>query len=143
MCSGTVARCASSPTATPHRGNFMTEAYVIRNQLGQYLTRKGEWVSGRDTSVLFHQPWFDQALNHLIEINSKDIELRGKVVELELDDKGRPIVLELGPDSQQPELLAGECQQLLPGMQVALVCRWAAPRTQPPDRCSRWCYVQP
>lgn len=84
----------------------MTEAYVIRNQLGQYLTRKGEWVSGRDTSVLFHQPWFDQALNHLIEINSKDIELRGKVVELALDDKGRPIVLELGPDSQQPELLA-------------------------------------
>lgn len=84
----------------------MTDAYVIRNQLGQYLTRKGEWVSGRDTSALFHQPWFDQALNHLIEINSKDIELRGKVVELELDDKGRPIVLELGPDPQQPELLA-------------------------------------
>ncbi len=84
----------------------MTEAYVIRNQLGQYLTRKGEWVSGRDTSMLFHQPWFDQALNHLIEINSKDIELRGKVVELALDDKGRPIVLELGPDPQQPELLA-------------------------------------
>lgn len=84
----------------------MTDAYVIRNQLGQYLTRKGEWVSGRDTSALFHQPWFDQALNHLIEINSKDIELRGKVVELALDDKGRPIVLELGPDPQQPELLA-------------------------------------
>jgi len=83
----------------------MKEAYVIRNQQGQYLTRKGEWVSGRDTSILFHQPWFDQALNQLIEINAKDIELRGKVVELELDDKGRPVVLELGPDPQQPELL--------------------------------------
>ena len=83
----------------------MKEVFVIRNQLGQYLTRKWEWVSGRDSSVLFHQPWYDQALNQLIEINSKDIELRGKVVELELDDKGRPVVLELGPDPQQPELL--------------------------------------
>jgi hypothetical protein len=83
----------------------MTSAFVIRNQLGQYLTRKGEWVSGKDASVLFHQPWYDQALNHLIEVNSKDIELRGKVVELKLDDKGRPQVQELGPDSQQPALL--------------------------------------
>lgn len=83
----------------------MKQAYVIRNQLGQYLTRKGEWVSGRDTASLFHQPWFDQALNHLIEINAKDIELRGRVVELDLDERDRPIVLEFGPDPQQPELL--------------------------------------
>lgn len=83
----------------------MKQAYVIRNQLGQYLTRKGEWVSGRDTGSLFHQPWFDQALNHLIEINAKDIELRGRVVELDLDERDRPIVLELGPDPQQPELI--------------------------------------
>lgn len=83
----------------------MKEVFVIRNQSGQYLTRKGEWVSGRDTSALFHQPWYDQALNQLIEINAKDIELRGKVVALEVDDKGRPVVLELGPDTQQPELL--------------------------------------
>jgi len=86
----------------------MKQAYVIRNQLGQYLTRKGEWVSGRDTASLFHQPWFDQALNQLIEINAKDIELRGKVVELELDERDRPIVLELGPDPQQPELLESD-----------------------------------
>ncbi len=85
----------------------MSSAYVIRNQLGQYLTRKGEWISGKDSAALFHQPWYDQALNHLIEINSKDIGLRGKVVELELDEKGRPVVLELGPDAQQGELLAG------------------------------------
>ena len=86
----------------------MSSAYVIRNQLGQYLTRKGEWVSGKDSGALFHQPWFDQALNHLIEVNSKDIELRGKVVELDMDDKGRPLVQELGPDPQQPALLDSE-----------------------------------
>ncbi len=88
----------------------MKAAYVIRNQQGQYLTRKNEWVSGRDTSILFHQPWYDQALNQLIEINAKDIELRGTVVELELDDKGRPQVLELGPEPQQADLLADQTE---------------------------------
>lgn len=82
----------------------MKEVFVIRNQLGQYLTRKGEWVSGRDASLLFQQPWYDQALNQLIETNAKDIDLRGTVVALEQDDKGRPLVLELGPEPPQPEL---------------------------------------
>ena len=35
-------------------------------------------------------------------------ELRGKVVELDMDDKGRPLVLELGPDPQQPTLLVSD-----------------------------------
>lgn len=86
---------------------FMT-TFVVRNQLGQYLTRKGEWVSGKDNSELFHQPHYDQALNQLIEVNAKDIELRGKVLELEMDEKGRPAVVEYGEDPQQPELLSGE-----------------------------------
>ncbi|AUM13372.1 hypothetical protein [Ketobacter alkanivorans] len=85
----------------------MVKAFVIRNQLGQYFTRKGEWVSGKDASVLFHQPHYDQALNQLIEINSKDIELRGTVVEVEMEDK-RLIINEYGPDPVQPELLAEE-----------------------------------
>lgn len=83
----------------------MKQAYVIRNQLGQYLTRKGEWASGRDASILFHQPWFDQALNQLIEVNARDIDLRGKVVELAQDEKGRPLVEEFGPEPVQPDLL--------------------------------------
>jgi hypothetical protein len=83
----------------------MASAFVLRNQLGQYLTRKGEWVSGKDASVLFHQPHYDQALNQLIEVNAKDIELRGKVVEVELDDKKHPLINEYGPDPAQPELL--------------------------------------
>ncbi|RLU01271.1 hypothetical protein [Ketobacter sp.] len=86
----------------------MAKAYVIRNQLGQYLTRKGEWVSGKDASVLFHQPHYDQALNQLIEINAKDIELRGTVVGVALDDSKRPQIQEYGPDPVQKELLQEE-----------------------------------
>ncbi|MEE2730126.1 MAG: hypothetical protein VYA55_04850 [Pseudomonadota bacterium] len=86
----------------------MAKAYVIRNQLGQYLTRKGEWVSGKDASVLFNQPHYDQALNQLIEINAKDIELRGTVVDVALDDSKRPLIQEYGPDPVQKELLQEE-----------------------------------
>lgn len=84
----------------------MAKAFVLRNQLGQYLTRKGEWVSGKDASGLFNQPHYDQALNQLIELNAKDIELRGKVVEVDLDEKKHPLINEYGPDPVQPELLA-------------------------------------
>jgi len=84
----------------------MAKAYVLRNQLGQYLTRKGEWVSGKDASVLFQQPHYDQALNQLIEINAKDIQLRGRVEELALNDKKLPVITEYGPDPVQAELMA-------------------------------------
>ena len=86
----------------------MAKAFVLRNQLGQYLTRKGEWVSGKDAASLFHQPHYDQALNQLIEVNAKAIELRGTVVEVSVDASKRPaipVIEELGPDPVQPELL--------------------------------------
>ena len=86
----------------------MATAFVIRNQLGQYLTRKNEWVSGKDASILFNQPHYDQALNQLIEVNAKDIDLRGVVLELELDDKRRPVVVEFGPEPVQAEPLQAE-----------------------------------
>ncbi len=86
----------------------MATAFVIRNQLGQYLTRKNEWVSGKDASILFNQPHYDQALNQLIEVNAKDIDLRGVVLELELDDKRRPVVVEFGPEPVQAEPLQPE-----------------------------------
>ena len=84
----------------------MAKAFVIRNQDGQYLTKKGEWVSGKEAKGLYHQAHQDQALNQLIEVNAKDIYLRGNIIELELCEKRRPIVLEYGPDPEQPELLS-------------------------------------
>lgn len=83
----------------------MATAYVVRNQLGQYLTKKAEWCSGRDANVVFCKPHFDEALNQLFEINTKDIQLRGKVVEVEVDDK-KPVLTEFGSDPQQQDLVA-------------------------------------
>lgn len=86
----------------------MPTTFVVRNQEGQYLTKKNEWVSGKEAIVLYHQPHHDQALNQLFELTAKDIYLRGEVLELELCEKRRPIVVEYGPDPEQPELLAEE-----------------------------------
>lgn len=83
----------------------MATAYVVRNQLGQYLTKKGEWCSGKEANSVFCKLYFDEALNQLFEINTKDIELRGKVVEVEIEDK-KPILTDYGPDPVQPELAA-------------------------------------
>ena len=84
----------------------MAKAFVIRNQDGQYLTKKSEWVSGKEAIGLYHQAHHDQALNQLIEVNAKDIYLRGTILELDLCEKRRPVVLEYGPDPEQPELLS-------------------------------------
>lgn len=81
----------------------MATAYVVRNQLGQYLTKKSEWCSGKDSSSIFWKQHFDEALNQLFEINTKDIELRGKVVEVDLEER-KPVIAEFGPEPEMVEL---------------------------------------
>lgn len=65
---------------------------LIRNQHNQYLDKKNSWHSGKDSASLYQTPHHDEALNTLIEINGKDIDLRGTIIEVELDEKKRPIV---------------------------------------------------
>ena len=88
----------------------MAKAFVIRNQDGQYLTKKSEWVSGKEAIGLYHQAHHDQALNQLIEVNAKDLYLRGSLIEWDWCEKRRPIVLEYGPDPEQPDLLSADAE---------------------------------
>lgn len=66
--------------------------FVIRNQLGQYRTRAGEWVDGREPQRLLKLRHRDEALNQLVELSARDIELRGEVVSCELSGRGDPVV---------------------------------------------------
>jgi len=66
--------------------------FIIRNQHGLYLTRQNEWVDGHDAGPLFKSAFRDIALNTLIELNAKDIELRGVIEEVEVNEKGLPRV---------------------------------------------------
>ena len=66
--------------------------YVIRNQLGQYWTRAQEWVDGREPQRLLKHKHHDEALNQLVELSAKDIELRGDIVRCETNAKGEAVV---------------------------------------------------
>ena len=82
----------------------MTQRFVIRNQDGYYLSKSKEWVDGRNPAVVVNLLHYDQALNELIEANSKDIWVRGSVLEVEANQKGRV----------QLEIIVPEVQEQLP-----------------------------
>lgn len=67
--------------------------YIIKNQDGSILGKDLEWLDGTDASLVFSAPHRDIALNQLIELNAKDINLRAQLVDCEADKKGYPIVL--------------------------------------------------
>ncbi len=66
--------------------------FVIKNQNNQYLDKHSGWLSGKDAHLLFRVDHHDQALNTLLEINSKDISLRGRIIEVDTDEKKNPVV---------------------------------------------------
>lgn len=86
----------------------MSKTYVIRNQSGQYANRKGEWISGHETAAVAHFVHHDQAINQLFELGIKDIYLRGRVEEVSLNEAGKPVIKEFGPE---PEVAAPETAQ--------------------------------
>jgi hypothetical protein len=82
----------------------MSEVYVIRNQSGHYWGKGKEWVDGSQPRAVMRLKHEDEALNTLFELGSKDFELRGEVLSVELTERGDP-VLEV---SQVPLPLAAD-----------------------------------
>ena len=66
--------------------------FILQDQYGQFLNKQMEWVDGSDRDQLFRTDKRDEALNQLIEVNAKDIHLRGRIVECDADSKGRPMI---------------------------------------------------
>ena len=66
--------------------------FIIRNNRGDVLDKQLQWSGGGNLAQLFSSPHKDVALNQLVELNSRDIGLRARVVECEVDDKGRPVL---------------------------------------------------
>lgn len=72
---------------------IMSDAvFLIRNQLGQFWTRTQEWVDGREPQRLLKFRHQDEALNQLVELSAKDIELRGDLVSVQTNARGEPVV---------------------------------------------------
>jgi hypothetical protein len=78
------------PAANLRPALTMTTVFIIRNHLGQFLSRHEEWTDGKDRAAIFTARYKDQAVNTMVEINTRDIDMRCLVTEVPLDDKGRP-----------------------------------------------------
>ena len=67
--------------------------YIIKRCDGSMLGKDSQWTDGTSAGQLFCTPHRDIALNQLLELNAKDIQLRAHVFECEADRKGRPALL--------------------------------------------------
>ena len=79
------------------------QVFVIRNQDQLYLDRHGQWCSGDEPRQLYSSRHHDEALNTLIELNARDISLRGQVIAVPLDDKKQPLLDAPPAHSGQPD----------------------------------------
>lgn len=70
----------------------MTDVFVICNQQGHFWGKRKIWVDGSDPKALLRVKNRDEASNTLFELSSKDFELRGDILEAQLNEKGEPIV---------------------------------------------------
>ncbi len=70
----------------------MSDVFVVRNQLGQFWGKKKRWVDGTKPRKVAHFAHEDEGLNQLVELSAKDIDLRGEVVPVTIDDRGVPEV---------------------------------------------------
>jgi hypothetical protein len=86
-------------------GPDVSKVFLIRNQQGQYATRKGEWMSGREIAQVASFAHHDQALNQLFELGLRAIDLRGRVVEVKVQENGKPLIEDFGPE---PEPTGGD-----------------------------------
>jgi len=68
------------------------KTYVLQAQNNYILDRELEWPSEIIAKRIFNTPHRDIALNQLVELNTKDVNLRAKVVECELGPNGVPIL---------------------------------------------------
>ena len=56
------------------------------------LSKDLEWTCDLTSNNIFYSPHRDVALNQLVELNAKQIDLRVNIIECEADAKGRPVM---------------------------------------------------
>lgn len=68
------------------------EVHVVRNQHGHYWGKSKAWVDGRDTRAVARVKHRDEGVNLLFELSTKDIELRGDVIAVTVNERGEPVL---------------------------------------------------
>ncbi|MFT5482297.1 MAG: hypothetical protein ACI9GW_000946 [Halieaceae bacterium] len=70
----------------------MNQRFVVSNESGHYYSKSKAWTDGRDAGRVYCPQHRDEALNTLLEINSRDIDLRGMILEVETNHRGLPVL---------------------------------------------------
>ena len=73
------------------RKELMT-LFIVRDAIGNLLTKDLSWTMGCTTTELFKTPHKDVALNQLLELNASDIGLRAQIITCEVDKRNRPVI---------------------------------------------------
>jgi hypothetical protein len=109
---------AGTPGTGAAPGNTDTEAqgatvFVVRDQRGCYWGKGREWVDGREPRQVARFRHRDEAVNTLFELSSKDVALRGSVIEAEPGPRGEPALAPgcLYPDSGERHSPGSEVEE--------------------------------
>lgn len=82
----------------------MSKVFVVQSEQGHYYSKHGEWLSGKDNSLIYFGKYRDEALNQLIDITIKDVDIRARVKETELNAKNYPVLeIVVESDLNEPE----------------------------------------
>ncbi len=84
----------------------MSTLYLICNQDNHFLEKSGEWANTLRASTIYRTVHKDEALNHLLEMNAKEITLRLSIVEATHTEAGIQLNTPLEP--VEPEQAANE-----------------------------------
>lgn len=75
----------------------MKDVFVIANQHKQFLGKQGQWLDESEPSAAWRSPHRDVALNHMIEVNARDIEQRLVLLQCPLNEKDIPLLGDTAP----------------------------------------------
>lgn len=70
----------------------MKEVFIICNQNQLFLGKQGQWLDDAEPSSVYRTPHRDVALNHMIEVNARDIEQRLVLMQCPLNEKDIPLL---------------------------------------------------
>jgi hypothetical protein len=65
--------------------------YILQMSDGRYLNKDLDWTADIESKNLYKAQYRDIALNKLVELNAKNIDLRAKIVCCEVNSQGKPI----------------------------------------------------
>jgi len=66
--------------------------FVLQDIDDNFLTKALEWRDDCSATEVYCSPHRDVALNHLLEVNAKNPDLRARVVACEAGPKNRPLL---------------------------------------------------